>query len=150
MKITIGFKPEEFERLLAINDECYAGVERPTVDEFKHMLECTDVFLAKEAIDRDPNNWRILGFAIVRPSVGYGGKPYLWSIAVAKGSRGQGIGGGLLWKIIEKYILMREKQISLHCNPDNPAQKLYFDQGFRVEGLAKNWYGTRHGLYMVR
>ena len=136
MKITNGFSPEEFERLLTINDECYTGIERPTVSQFEHMLNYTDVFLAKEAIDRDPNIWRILGFAIVRPSGGYGGKPYLWSIAVSRGCRGQGIGGGLLWRIVNKYTLAGEKQISLHCNPDNPAQKLYFDLGFRVEAIA--------------
>jgi ribosomal protein S18 acetylase RimI-like enzyme len=150
MTIMKGYKPEEFERLLAINDECYAGVERPTPFEFTSMLKHTDVFLAREVILGEDT---IIGFAICKPSslITQGRGPYLWSIAVSKDFQGRGVGGNLLREVIKNYTLAKEKAITLHCKPDNPAQKLYFDYGFRIEGIAPHWYGRNEkGLFMRR
>jgi ribosomal protein S18 acetylase RimI-like enzyme len=148
--ITKGFKPEEFERLLQINDACYEGVERPSIFEFENMLKYTDVFLAKYNVDgcnSKPEEDIIIGFAIVRPTA----EPYLWSIAVDPEFRGRLVGETLLKKIIKIYTLDKRDEITLHCRPDNPAQKLYFNVGFRVEGIARHWYGRNApGLFMRR
>ena len=150
MRVTLGYKQEEFEKLLAINDECYSGIELPTITEFQNMLAHTDVFVARRKDnDCSPDTDPIIGFAIVRPG-SERTRPYLWSIAVTKYFQGRGVGGNLLREVIKKYTLAKEYEILLHVHPDNPAQKLYFDYGFRVESIAPHWYGNRHGLFMRR
>jgi ribosomal protein S18 acetylase RimI-like enzyme len=151
MKIAKVYNPTEFPRLLQINDECYTGIERPSAFEFEGMLKNTDVFVASEAVDRDPNDWRIIGFAICKPTISPARGPYLWSIAVSVPFQNRGVGGNLLREVIKAYTLSKEKEITLHCKPSNPAQKLYFDYGFRVEVVAPHWFGRNElGLFMRR
>jgi ribosomal protein S18 acetylase RimI-like enzyme len=39
----------------------------------------------------------------------------------------------------------------LQTRADNPAQKLYFDLGFRVSGFQKHLYGDgKHGVEMTQ
>lgn len=147
--IELGFKPEEFERLFAISNECYVGDERPNIKEFRTMTG-HDVFVArKQAPYGHPECGRIIiiGFAVVASM--NSNHPYLWSLAVTKEFQGCGVGGNLLREVIKRYTLSKP-EISLHVHPDNPAQKLYFDYGFRVEGIARNWYKNRNGLFMRR
>ena|ERR1035437_8601536 len=153
MPIVKGYNPEEFDRLLEINDEAYEGIEKPSPEEFGLMMKCA-VF-----VSRAPNNFyiprygygAIVGFAVVRDQPICDALPssvYLWSLAVCKHYRGWGVGGHFLSRIAEEY---KGREIELHVNPDNPAQKLYFDYGFRVEAIARNWYGKNtNGLYMRR
>jgi len=149
--VTKGYKQEEFERLLAINDACYIGVERPTPAEFQGML-AGDVFVAR-VNEKDfshsfpdlPDEGFPIGFAIVQTDCI---NPYLWSLAVDPAYRGRGIGGNLLIEVIE-YFTPRATEITLHVKPDNPAQKLYFDHGFRVQSVIRDWYGKEgNALYM--
>lgn len=152
MKIELGFKPEEFERLLLINDACYTGIERPTLQEFTNMLKHTDVFVVKaQAPYGHPQCGAdiLIGFAIVR-TAGSFGQPYLWSIAVDPEFQGRGVGKNLLREVIKRYTLAKNTEITLHVHPDNPAQILYFNQGFRVQGIAPKWYDKSHGLVMRR
>ena len=154
MTIELGFKPEEFERLLLINDKCYTGIERPTLQEFENMLKHTDVFVARtdstDSLYGDPAVENlIIGFAICKPSLGLNA-PYLWSLAVAPEFQGRGVGKNLLREVIKRYTLAKEMSISLHVHPDNPAQTLYFNKGFRVQGIAPKWYEKSHGLVMRR
>lgn len=139
MIVTRGYVREEFARLLAINDICYTGVQRPSPAEFQGMLANSTVFAARsQTVDRTP----ILGFAIVRPE----NIPYLWSIAVLPAYWGRGFGSTLLREVISVY-----PEMYLHVKPDNPAQKLYFDFGFRVSYIAKRWYKNEgDALYMRR
>lgn len=149
MKITKGYIPTEFPRLLQINDECYTGIERPSAFEFEGMLKNTDIFVARLDEFGDPC---ILGFAICKHEGLYQSCPYLWSIAVSPSFQGRGVGGNLLREVIKYYTILKGmSEITLHCKPSNPAQKLYFDYGFRVEGVAPHWYGRNEkGLFMRR
>jgi ribosomal protein S18 acetylase RimI-like enzyme len=154
MRIDLGFKPDEFESLLRINDACYTGVERPSLFEFTNMLKHTDVFVAR--VEGDylfgdlTVDGTIIGFAIVRSSEQ--SKPYLWSIAVHPAFQDRGVGGNLLREITKRYTLKHETEISLHVHVDNPAQKLYFDYGFRVQAICRGWYNDgntkANGLFM--
>jgi len=151
MIITTAYKSTDFDRLCEISDACYTGDERSPRETMKDMVEVCDVFLAKEpsnviAIDKRVHEDLILGFALVRTS----GNPYIWSIAVDKGYQNLGIGGNLLREIVKKYTLQKELAITLHVHEDNPAQKLYFDYGFRVQDVVKDYYAPKNGLYMVR
>jgi ribosomal protein S18 acetylase RimI-like enzyme len=149
MIITTAYKSTDFERLWEISDRCYTGDERPPHDIMKNMVEVCDVFLAKETFPgfgRDPDEDGIIGFALVRTS----GNPYIWSIAVDKGFQRRGVGGNLLREIIKKYTLQKDLEITLHVHEDNPAQKLYFDYGFRVKRIERDYYNPKNGLFMVR
>jgi len=147
MVITTAYKNTDFDRLCEISDTCYTGQERPPRETMKDMVEVCDVFLVKIEpdyplyTDRD----KIIGFALVRTS----GNPYIWSIAVDKRFQGRGVGGNLLREIIHRYQ-PTELEITLHVHEDNPAQKLYFDYGFRVQDVVKDYYRPKNGLYMVR
>ena len=149
MIITTAYKSTDFERLWEISDRCYTGDERPPHDIMKNMVEVCDVFLAKETFPgfgRDPDEDGIIGFALVRTS----GNPYVWSIAVDKDFQGRGVGGNLLREIIKKYTLQKALCITLHVHEDNPAQKLYFDYGFRMRDVVKYYYAPKNGLLMIR
>ena len=155
MIITTAYKSTDFDRLCEISDACYTGDERPPADVMKSMVEVCDVFLAKSGLgsievgEMESNSCeldKIIGFALVRTS----GNPYIWSIAVDKGFQRRGVGGNLLREIIKKYTLQKEIVISLHVHEDNPAQKLYFDYGFRVHDVVENYYDPKNGLFMKR
>jgi len=153
MIITKGYKPEDKPRLVEINSACYSGIQRPSPAEFDQMLD-HEVFVGSELAIR--TDWgsptiknKVIGFAIVRENIL--GHPYLWSIAVDPAYQGRGVGGNLLREVIKFYTLAKAQEISLHVHPDNPAMKLYFDYGFRVRHVAKNWYQAEgDGLYMWR
>src|SRR5208337_4198408 len=128
MIITKGYVLADMPRLYEINVACYSGIQRPSPAEFADMM-AGGVFLAKN------ESLHIIGFALVRRR-----DTYLWSLAVDPSYQGRGVGGNLLREVIKFYTLAKETEISLHVHPDNPAMKLYFDYGFRVKAVAKNWY----------
>lgn len=137
MRIT-GYKPEDFSRIMEINDLCYSGVYRAPRSVVEGMTRVSDIFVARED---DP-----IGFAIVQNV----DCPYLWNIAVLPTYRGQGVAGSLLREMIVKYTLTKEKKITLHVNVNNPAQKLYFNNGFRVIDVARKYFDPDDGLLMER
>jgi len=148
MIVTTAYTNTDFDRLCEISDQAYTGDEVPPRDVMKDMVNVCDIFLAKTPADyplyAEAN--MIIGFALVRTS----GNPYIWSIAVAEDFQGRGVGGNLLREIIRKYTLQKERQITLHVHEDNPAQKLYFDYGFRVRRVVENYYDPKDGLLMRR
>lgn len=125
-----------FEKLVEIHDASFDGVQRPPVDLLKNYYLNWDTFVLY--LDDVP-----VGFAIV-----IGRSPemsYLWTIAVHPEHRGKGVGERLLREI----AVSTKNPIELTCKVDNPAQKLYFDNGYRVTGLARDYYGVEgHGLMM--
>lgn len=152
MIVTRGYRLSETPRLIEINELCYSGVQRPTPSEFNEMLSHRP-FIAKVGHDLVSSiEGGIVGFAVCRQDTRSDGmNVYLWSLAVDPEYQGRGVGGNLLREVIKYYTLAKAEGISLHVHPDNPAQKLYFDYGFRVEAIARNWYRAEgNGLYMRR
>jgi len=142
MRIT-GYSRENFERVVEISDACYTGHYRPDRATLQNMVGISDVFLAKT--DTVSQN-KIIGFCIVKNT----DQPYIWSIAVDPDFRGRGVGGNLLREVIRTYTLQKQRQISLHVDCANPAQKLYYDYGFRVQRVAEKYFAPNDGLVMVR
>ena len=153
MRIT-GYKHrEDFQRVMEINDACYEGVYRPPRETMSDMISVSDVVIARIDPNGEPYIFgdrsvedAIIGFAIVRNPA----QPYLWNIAVSPAYQNKGVAGNLLREIIRKYTLDKYSQITLHCNAKNPAQKLYFDHGFRVVAVEKNYFNPDAGLLMER
>jgi ribosomal protein S18 acetylase RimI-like enzyme len=146
MRIT-GYKhKEDLERMMEINDSCYAGIYCPPRNIMVDNLLVSDVFVARALEHVNPEI--IVGFAIVRDQEHV--PAYIWNIAVDPAYQGRGVGGNLLREIIKKYTLAKRMGISLHVNVENPAQKLYYDYGFRVTSYVKDYFKPDDGLYMLR
>jgi ribosomal protein S18 acetylase RimI-like enzyme len=76
---------------------------------------------------------------------------YIWAIATDPTARGQGFANQVLDEIARHALAIRESRIGLATNVNNPAQKLYFDKGYRVTKHLRDFYGRGdHGLFMER
>ena len=138
-------KPEDktdymLRTLIQISDESFKGIDRPPHGIFKEHFDRDDVFV--RGIPTFTS-----GFAIVTER---GGCPYLWSIAVRLEIRGQGAGRGLLDEIETHYRQQGAQRIELTCKIDNPAQKLYFDAGYRAFRVAPRYYQHEGDGLMMR
>jgi ribosomal protein S18 acetylase RimI-like enzyme len=79
------------------------------------------------------------------------GRPYIWSVATLPAHRGKGLASTLIKEFEKHYSEQGLNNPWLHVRADNPAQKLYFDLGYRVASFGKNIYGSNiHGLVMKK
>jgi ribosomal protein S18 acetylase RimI-like enzyme len=147
MMIEKGYTKEDLPHILRINEAAYSDDLRPPSSLVTSMLVNCDLFIAKEC---DPWPHRLatpIGFAIVQEME----CPYLFSIAVHPDCQGRGVGGNLLREVTKTYYLQKRDYLRLHVHVDNPAQKLYYDYGFRVIDISKDYYATgQHGLLMEK
>lgn len=136
---------DTFAEILALSDAAFDGIERPPRSILRAHFYTDDVFVLRHTLTNLAG--KIYAFAIVTERNG----PYIWSIAVAPANQKCGQGKKLLEEI-ETYYRERGRQtIGLTCKVTNPAQKLYFDCGYRVEMVAKKYYGPEgDGLFMRR
>ena len=149
MRITGYSYRDDFDRVMEINDACYSGVYCAPREKVKDMCTVSDVFIAREQAEYGHpqcGSQIIVGFAIVRHVF----QPYIWNIAVDPAYQKVGIGGNLLREIIRTYTLAKTANIALHVNVENPAQKLYFDYGFRVKSVQKKYFDPNDALFMER
>lgn len=130
-----------FDRIDEITKLSFAGVEIPPRDILRYEFGRGDVFVAGSDIGT------VDSYAILIRK--YGG-PYLWSIATDPRWRGNGLASQLLNEIEEVSRDAGEFEVSLMTHVDNPAQKLYFDHGYRVLKHIPKYYVTGDGLFMRR
>lgn len=128
-----------FHVIKDISDSSFTGVERTPSATLEYEYTTGEVFI------RELDN-QVVGYAICNRNFG---NPYLWSIAVKKEYRGCGVASLLLEEIISFYK-KTDYWIALSVHTDNPAQKLYFDHGFRVIKVLPKYYGKDNGLRMRR
>jgi ribosomal protein S18 acetylase RimI-like enzyme len=75
--------------------------------------------------------------------------PYVYNVSVLPGYRRMGVATGLFKAFHEFY--KGSTVCYLYVAHDNPAQKLYFDLGYRVVAIKKNFYGQdEDALIMLR
>lgn len=140
-----------FNRILEINNLSYSGVQRPTPEILLNAYNQGDVYVSYNLHGVFAGFvGEVIGFAIVIDYMdNY--EPLIWSIAVHPDKRGQGIATRMLMEIEEDVRFHFAKQIRLTVNVNNPAQKLYFDAGFRVKNiLRKHYLEEGDGLMMVK
>lgn len=123
----------DFHQVLALNDATFVGDQRPPATTLQEMISVSDIWIAEE------EDKPLLGFMIVRPM---GDGAYLWQMSVHPGMQKRGIGGNMLREVIQYYTAKKYKHVRLHVHYDNPAQKLYFDYGFRVYDIARGYYSN--------
>lgn len=124
----------DFEELLTLNDLCYGVDERPTRAEFADMVNSSEIWVERSCVIwPDQSRPEIISGIIINEHVSR--FPYLWSLFVRPRYQGDGHGKKLLAHVCEIY-----PELELHVRQDNPAQKLYFDHGFRVVEVVTGWY----------
>ena len=139
---------EDFLTIKAISDASFSGGERPPEAALRYNFDNGEVFVRKFSRPVGSGGGRIVGFAIVTRASG--GGAYLWSIATLSTHREVGIAGELIAEIIDHCEDTHEKDITLTVSVDNPAQKLYYDCGFRAVRVTQHFYGETSGLKMRR
>jgi len=77
-------------------------------------------------------------------------EPWIWAIGTNQFMRGLGIGNKLLERVEEYYESLNYKRINLFVGQSNPAQKLYFDRGYRIKRVVKDIYKTEDALKMIK
>lgn len=128
------YKSQDFEELFALNNLCYVPDERPTRAEFEQMVETSEVWVERSCVIwPELARPKIISGIIVNECVAR--FPYLWSIFVRPRYQGDGHGKKMLALACDRY-----PKLELHVRNDNPAQKLYFDHGFRVVEVCPKWY----------
>lgn len=128
------YQPGDFEELFALNNLCYGVDERPNRAEFESMVKSSEVWIERSCVIwPDCSKPEIISGIIINEHVAR--HPYLWSLFVRPRYQGDGHGKKLLALACDRYPKME-----LHCRVDNPAQKLYFDHGFRVVEVVRDWY----------
>lgn len=132
-----------FAMIYDIHNPSFQFFERASKGMLREQFDKGTVFVSYLSGGR-----RLAGYAIVTEK---NAQPYVWEIAVASLYRGQGYGAALLGEI-EVWARENEKrEITLNCLTENPAQKLYFDAGYRVTKVLLGYYGAgRNGIVMRR
>ena len=136
------YKEEDFASIWAINVESFPKYE-------------PEWFL-KDAMKKGKTWVLELGGEIIGFIVGKikHGMPYIHNVAVKREYRNVGAASKLVSKFEEYYNSIRKskhKRFWLQVNSNNPAQKLYFDLGFRVYCIDDNYYGEgEHAICMMK
>lgn len=152
MRISPGLKRADRARLREIAERCYEGDDLVDLKTFESTLDVSEVWTAVW----EYGDWvpypefglapTIIGFIAIEDNIG----PYIWNVAVDPRFQCRGIGGNLLRTVCQWARAHDRNSMRLHVNVKNPAQKLYFDYGFRVVHVVENFYGAENGLVMKR
>jgi ribosomal protein S18 acetylase RimI-like enzyme len=129
-----------FHVIKQINDLSFSGIERPTGLTLKFQYDTALSIWTKE-VDQ-----KIVAYALLVADSG----PYVWSVATHPTFRSRGFAGALLDEAAEWHRLDGAQKMDLTVNVNNPAQKLYFDHGFRAVQVYRRYYGEAAGLRMRR
>jgi ribosomal-protein-alanine N-acetyltransferase len=105
---------------------CHQALQRPG----------TELFVARDR-DKEP-----AGFILLAP-YGMAASPYIASIAVAAGARGQGVGSQLL-RFAEQHFAGRGHLFLLVSSFNHRAQQLYRRHGYEFIGELKDYVVAGH------
>lgn len=136
------YEAKDFESIVEINNVSY---EQPAPKNF--ILDSIEKGHAWVSVEGD----KVVGFLI-----GYvkNGTPYINNIAISPYFRKNGIATQLITKFEELFGMNQKPETKLfwlQVDSSNPAQKLYFDLGYRVGWVDQNYYGwAKHALCMYK
>ena len=136
------YKESDFHSVIEVSRQAF---EHPDPIEYtQRSIENGRVWIA---IEED----EVVGFLISKLK---NSTPYVNSVAVLPAFRGKGIAKKLFEKFEEFYGFQQKSEVKifwLQVRTNNPAQKLYFDLGYRVTGFDEHYYGrNEHALCMYK
>ena len=76
------------------------------------------------------------------------GEPWVWAVFTHQYHQGQGLGTQLLKEIERRYP--DHKKINLFVGVNNPAQKLYYDLGYRATRVVRDIYPEEDAIRMTK
>jgi ribosomal protein S18 acetylase RimI-like enzyme len=127
---------KDLRSVFTINKTCHQKPQ-PNV-ELLEQLHKGQTWVAVE-------NNEVVGFLLSTYKEG----PYVYNIAVLPEHRGKGIATELFKVCHQFYNGMG--YIYLYVDVTNPAQKLYFDLGYRVKRIKEDFYGhMQDALVMIK
>ena len=136
------YEVSDFERIKELNK---AGFEVPAPDAF--LLTSIEAGHAWVAVE----NETVVAFIIGRNKFDV---PYINNLVVDKAHQKKGIATSLIKKFEDTFGKNQKsynKIYWLQVEIDNPAQKLYFDMGYRVNAVDESYYGPgKHALCMYK
>lgn len=134
--------PNDYQAILEINERCHNPNALEPRDSLVEKLRFLETWVFEE-------EGKVVGFLIGRQ--GSENSPAnIYNVAVLPEFRKRGIAASLIQEF-EKFYAGKCIYYYLHVDAQNPAQKLYFDLGYRVLALANDFYGDRTiALRMVK
>jgi ribosomal protein S18 acetylase RimI-like enzyme len=136
------YKEEDYLSIRSIDELSFADPEPEWF--LREALEKGKAWVFEE--DR-----KIQGFLVGKLKHGL---PYIHNVSVKKEFRNKGIAAALFSKFEEHYGAAQKPENSafwLQVSCNNPAQKLYFDLGYRVGFVDEHYYGQNdHALCMYK
>ena len=136
------YKESDFHSVISVSRQAF---EHPDPIEYtQRSIEDGHVWVATE--DNE-----VVGFLISKFKHS---TPYVNNVAVLSEYRHKGIAKKLFEKFEEFYGFQQKSEVKifwLQVRTNNPAQKLYFDLGYRVTGFDEHYYGqNEHALCMYK
>jgi ribosomal protein S18 acetylase RimI-like enzyme len=129
-KIRTSFKSSEIPTLYAIEKRCFTKKFRWDKSDFVAALKKEDVWISEF-------NNEVVGFLIAENTPEFG---YVTTVNVDPSHRGKGYGAELMMVAEKHYAEIGKREMRLDVHPDNPAQILYFNLGYRVCGVKLDYY----------
>ena len=131
------YKPEDFDRLYALEEACF---EPPTRFSRRYMRLLVQRVGAATWIAEEAG--KMAGFAVVDwAEEDNENAAYVQTVEVAIEARGQGVGRELLNRIEDSARLAEGRLIWLHVEEGNAAAiRLYETRGYRCEGREEDYY----------
>lgn len=147
---TRDYKESDFHSVIEVSRQAF---EHPDPIEYtQRSIENGRVWVAvsdEVNVQNPAGVENVVGFLISKLK---NSTPYVNSVAVLPAFRGKGIAKKLFEKFEEFYGLQQKSEVKifwLQVRTNNPAQKLYFDLGYRVTGFDEHYYGqNEHALCM--
>lgn len=137
LRLVDRFNEIDIQEVFRITDECYPDDGYSQSDLRKILMQYPAWFIDEGGVKAN------LISEISK------GQPYVWSVCTRASHRGHGCATTLLKAFEKHYAEAGYHKPWLQVRVENPAQKLYFDLGYRVAAFEANLYGAQqHGMSM--
>ena len=132
--------PQDAKIVWGIEKKCFKKDNRYTLSAIRDLIKEGAIWILEVA--HFP-----IGFAVIEYRTDF---IYIASLDILPKFRGCGYGSNLMeWA--EFAAGFKHRKIKLHVSVDNAAQKLYYDLGYRVQGVVKSYYGKgKNALLMEK
>ena len=130
------YQAKDATHLFNINNKCFDSPE-PNVHLLEHIHKGQTWVCCTEKDDKP------VGFLVST----YQNGAHVYNVAVDPEFRNKGIATSLFKEF--HYFYREQHYAWLHVDTSNPAQKLYFDLGYRIKEIKYDYYGPGQDAYVM-